>query len=192
MLLLSLSADSASATNKSRHHHRTAHRALASNFLSAIPGIGSLLGSLAEVRAKQFEELEQKPDLRERLYRLAKVEVGGQGRDAANAFFETVFNRGAARGQTVKRAVNDAGYYPRVSIRGKPYSEHEGAMFGEALDRVREGSNISGLATGNASGHVGFAGGPQTYAPGTGERYGIEGPDVGWAREMARRAREVG
>ena len=62
-------------------------------------------------------------------------------------------------------------------------------MFGEALQHVRKGSNISRLATGNASGHVGFAGGPQTFASGTGERFGIEGPDVGWARDMARRAR---
>ena len=96
----------------------------------------------------------------------------------ASAFFESVFNRAAARCQTVKRAADDADYYPRVSIRGKPYSKRDEAMFGEALRRVREGSNISRLATGNASGHVGFAGGPQTYAPGTGERYGIEGPDV--------------
>ena len=100
-----------------------------------------------------------------------------------------MFNRAAARCQTVKRAASDAGYYPRVSIRGKSYSKRDEAMFGEALQHVREGSNISRLATGNASGHVGFAGGPQTYAPGTGERYDIEGPDVGWVREMVRRAR---
>ena len=62
-------------------------------------------------------------------------------------------------------------------------------MFGEALQYVCEGSNISRLATGNASGHVGFAGGPQTFASGTGERFGIEGPDMRWARDMARRAR---
>ena len=100
-----------------------------------------------------------------------------------------MFNRSAARCQTVKRAADDVGYYPRVSIRGKPYSQRDEAMFGEALQHVREGSNISRLATGNSSGHVGFAGGPQTFASGTGERYGIEGPDVGWARDIARRAR---
>ena len=153
-----------------------------------IPGVESLLDSLAEVRAERFKELEEEPEVRERLYRLAKVEVGGQSPDAASAFFESVFNRAAARCQTVKRAADDADYYPRVSIRGKPYSKRDEVMFGEALRRVREGSNISRLATGNASGHVGFAGGPQTYAPGTGERYGVEGPDVGWVREMVRRA----
>ena len=172
--LVSLAADSGSATTNSRQPQCT---------------ITGNTDSLAEVRAERFKELEEEPEVRERLYRLAKVEVGGQSPDAASAFFESVFNRAAARCQTVKRAADDADYYPRVSIRGKPYSKRDEAMFGEALRRVREGSNISRLATGNASGHVGFAGGPQTYAPGTGERYGIEGPDVGWVREMVRRAR---
>ena len=192
--LVSLAANSGSATTNSRQPQctitgNTGHRAASSNLLSTIPGVESLLDSLAEVRAKRFKELEEEPEVRERLYRLAKVEVGGQSPDAASAFFETVFNRAVARCQTVKRAADDADYYPRVSVRGKPYSKRDEAMFGEALQRVREGSNISRLATGNASGHVGFAGGPQTYAPGTGERYGIEGPDVGWVREMVRRAR---
>ena len=189
VLLVLLAADSAFATTKSRYPHSTGHRASVPNLLSMIPGLGSLLDSLAEARTEQFKELEEQPEVRERLYRLAKVEVGGQSPYAANAFFESVFNRAAARCQTVKRAASDAGYYPRVSIRGKSYSKRDEAMFGEALQQVREGSNISRLATGNASGHVGFAGGPQTYAPGTGERYGIEGPDVRWARDMARRAR---
>jgi hypothetical protein len=186
---VSLAADSGSATTNSRQPPSTGHRATLSNLLSTIPGVESLLDSLAEARAERFKELEEEPEVRERLYRLAKVEVGGQSPDTASAFFESVFNRAAARCQTVKRAADDADYYPRVSVRGKPYSKRDEAMFGEALQRVREGSNISRLATGNASGHVGFAGGPQTYAPGTGERYGIEGPDVGWVREMVRRAR---
>jgi hypothetical protein len=50
-------------------------------------------------------------------------------------------------------------------------------MAGTAL----QGSNISNFATGNASGTVGFAGGPQTFRAG-GERFGIEGPDRGWAQ----------
>ena len=194
MRLVSLAADSGSATTNSRQPQctitgNTGYRATLSNLLSTIPGVESLLDSLAEVRAERFKELEEEPEVRERLYRLAKVEVGGQSPGAASAFFESVFNRAAARCQTVKRADDDADYYPRVSIRGKPYSKRDEVMFGEALRRVREGSNISRLATGNASGHVGFAVGPQTYAPGTGERYGIEGPDVRWARDMARCAR---
>ena len=50
------------------------------------------------------------------------------------------------------------------------------------LPALFAGSNITKYATGNASGTVGFNKGPQTAqfgGPGS-ERYGIEGPDVGW------------
>ena len=57
------------------------------------------------------------------------------------------------------------------------------AAHGATLGEVMQGSNVSGYATGNASAKVGFAGGPQTKAFG-GERFGIEGPDRGWAKHM--------
>ena len=42
-----------------------------------------------------------------------------------------------------------------------------------------QGTNLSNGATGNASGNVGFAGGPQTFQAG-GERFGREGQDAKW------------
>ena len=94
---------------------------------------------------------------------------------------ETLFNRAHARGTTLLQTMNDKGYYPAVSIKGKSFDDTDAGLMQEALGRVVSGSNISGGATGNASGKVMFAGGPQTYSPGTGERFGIEGPDIGRA-----------
>src|SRR5258705_13843364 len=48
-----------------------------------------------------------------------------------------------------------------------------------------QGSNISNYATGNASGGVGFAGGPETFRAG-GERFGIEGPDLAKVSQYAQ------
>ena len=67
VLLVSLAADSAFATTKSRYPHSTGHCASVSNLLSIIPGLGSLLDSLADVRAERFKELEEEPEVRERL-----------------------------------------------------------------------------------------------------------------------------
>jgi hypothetical protein len=57
----------------------------------------------------------------------------------------------------------------------------------EVLGAVGRGSNAANFATGNASLDVGFNRGPATanYGPrGLHENYGIEGPDMGWARTM--------
>lgn len=62
--------------------------------------------------------------------------------------------------------------------------------YADMLAKVRGGSNLSNYATGNASGTVGFAGGPQTYASG-GERFGIEGPDRAWAERMRQQAEQA-
>ena len=59
VLLVSLAADSASATTKSRHPHSTGHRASVSNLLSMISAVGSWPDSLVEVRAEQYKEVEE-------------------------------------------------------------------------------------------------------------------------------------
>lgn len=128
--------------------------------------------------------MQRSPQAAQRLMQLTEAEVGGQGPQAAQAFMESVFNRAAARGQTLDQAMNDAGYYPRVSLVGKTPSDPQ--MYSQVLGSVLQGSNLSKRATGNASGTVGFAGGPQTYSPGTGERFGIEGPDRAWAKGEAK------
>ena len=129
---------------------------------------------LANERSQFSAEL-QDPDIKQRLFSLTHQEVGNQGQTAQHAFIETVFNRAAARGQTLRRTMAHD-YYPNQSLRYVPGANYQGT-----LDAVMGGSNVSGLATGNASLDVGFAGGPQTFKAG-GERFGIEGPDRGWAR----------
>jgi len=134
--------------------------------------------NLIGIRNSQFDQLRQDPNLVGDLFSLTKREVGTQGQEAQQAFMETVFNRAAARGQSLVEAIHDANYYPRVSRQPTDLSDNEVLSFGKTLSAVGQGSNLSNGATGNASGTVGFAGGPQTYSAG-GERFGIEGPDVG-------------
>ena len=143
--------------------------------------IGLASNPLAATRSSFIDETND-PAVRERLMRLTEAEVGGQGPATTHAFMETVFNRAAARGQSLTEAMNDASYYPAVSLRGKAPTDRD--MYGKALDNVLSGSNVSNYATGNASGRVMFAGGPQTYNPGTGDRFGREGSDLGWANSI--------
>ena len=138
-------------------------------------------GHLADTRQRFGDELKD-PSVRERMMRLTEAEVGGQGPKAAQAFAESVMNRAAARGQTLTEAMGSH-YFPAGSRRGTEPTARD--TYGNALDQALGGSNISGFATGNASGKVGFGGGPQTYAPGTGERFGIEAQDFNWATRMA-------
>jgi len=126
---------------------------------------------LASTRFGFADELAD-PELRQQIYSLTDNEVGGQGPDAHQAFIETLFNRAQARGQSLYQTATDRNYYPKISFRPRP-----GADYRNNLLAALNGSDISGRATGNASGTVGFAGGPQTFAAG-GERFGIEGPDL--------------
>jgi hypothetical protein len=154
-----------------RHHHHTTEAVY-----KPLP-VGA--------RDKFARELKS-PEIKERLFRLTKVEVYHQGRKAAQAFMESVMNRADARGQTLAEAINDRHYYPAVSLRGWDPGDDR-PMFRAVLKKVLAGSNLAGFATGNASGHVGFNGGRQTYVPGTGERFGIEGTDFAWAFSMEKR-----
>jgi hypothetical protein len=156
-----------------RHHHHTAEAVY-----KPLP---------AGARDKFARELKN-PEIRERLFRLTEVEVHHQGPKATQAFMESVLNRADARGQTLAEAINDRHYYPAVSLRGWDPGDDR-PMFRAALDKVLAGSNVAGFATGNASRHVGFNGGRQTYVPGTGERFGIEGTDFAWVFSMEKRIR---
>ncbi len=118
------------------------------------------------------------PQEKAQLFANANAEVGGQGDVADRAYLESVVNRARARDVPTIAAATDRNYYPPVSIAGKPPGPERTAQLDAALTDVMSGSNYARGATGNASGTVGFAGGPQTLALGPGkERFGIEGPD---------------
>src|SRR4030095_9323867 len=126
---------------------------------------------LATVRSGFADELAD-PEVRQQIYSLTDNEVGDKGPAPHQAFIETLFNRAQKRGQSLYQAATDRNYYPKVSFRPRP-----GADYRDNLLAALNGSDISGGATGNASGSVGFAGGPQTFATG-GERAAIEGPHL--------------
>jgi hypothetical protein len=123
------------------------------------------------------------PAVRARLAAYTQAEVGGQGPEAQQAFMETIFNRAAARNQSIETTLSGS-YFPGSTHAraARGVTEAQRAQYGPMADAVLAGSNISNFATGNASGTVGFAGGPQTFAS-RGERFGIEGRDRGF---MAR------
>jgi hypothetical protein len=167
----------------------------------ANPG-GSIMGgdfgdpTLRNQRQGYLDELAD-PAVRNRLYSMTEAEVGGQGTDAAVQWQESLFNRARSRGQSLWNAMhglhskqNPEGYWPQTTLTkaDRTPSDAEAAAGEVAMRQVLMGSNRSGLATGNASGTVGFAGGPETsriIGPHgkVMERFGIEGPDIHWAQE---------
>lgn len=132
------------------------------------------------------------PAVRSRLLAITNAEVGSQGPQAQQAFMETIFNRATARGQTLDQTLRGS-YFPKTTYDAADRVMGSQAMetkYADMLAKVRGGSNLSNYATGNASGTVGFAGGPQTYAA-NGERFGIEGPDRAWAERMRQQAEQA-
>ena len=130
-------------------------------------------------RTRFLDELAN-PAVRDRLIAYTRSEVGGQGPQAQQAFMESIFNRAVARNQPLAKTLS-GDYFPAVTHQRamRPVSDAERAAYTPLVSDVLGGSNVAKYATGNASGTVGFAGGPQTAAYG-GERYGGEGPDKGW------------
>lgn len=139
---------------------------------------------LAQARAIYAQAL-QDPALAARLAGIVHAEVGGQGAQAQQAFMESVLNRGAARGLPLDKVLSGS-YFPQITYdRAARFAADPKVVgqYGGMLGPVLGGSNVANFATGNASGTVGFAGGPQVAAYG-GERFGIEGPDRKWAQAV--------
>lgn len=156
---------------------------------AASPPVDLTAAGLTQARSVFSGQLGD-PGMRRLLAASVRAEVGGQGPEAEQAYIESVFNRAAARGMTLQQAlISDArsgGYYPATTINklGAAISPDEQARIDAHVGKVLAGSNLANFATGNASHGVGFAGGPKTYDPRTGEYFGIEGPDREWARAI--------
>jgi hypothetical protein len=144
---------------------------------------------LRDARARYAAEMLKDPALRDRFISFAEAETGGQGRGAAQAWMESTLNRAASRDQTLSRALSSgSGYWPprTLGIGAQTPTDKQRDYYDPGLEYALGGSNISRLATGNASSSVGFAGGPETSrvvsSKGkTLERFGTEGRDIGWA-----------
>lgn len=156
---------------------------------AASQGVQSPLGvaGILQQRRQRFSDELSDPRVRARLMALTDAEVGGQGVQAQQAFIETLLNRADARSRSLWDTMHGS-YFPEITHRraaARTGDQRLEPKYGGVIADVGGGSNISSYATGNASGTVGFAGGPQTFAAG-GERFGIEGPDRRWAAEVRR------
>ena len=100
-------------------------------------------------RERIRKELESDPDLQRLLYASTAAEVGSQGEAAQQAYMETVTNRAAASGRSLRSILQDPGYYPD-STKAK-LNNQSPPDYNDQLNRVLAGSNITNLATDNAS-----------------------------------------
>ena len=117
----------------------------------------------------QFNDEMADPNVRNSLAAITHREVGDQGPEAQQAFVESVFNRATSRGTSVAQAISGQdGYYPRKSLLGSDGipQRNLGTLDGIISNVHTQGTNLSNGATGNASGTVGFDGGPQTFSAG--------------------------
>src|SRR5260370_25601690 len=98
--------------------------------------------TLAETRFGFSPEL-QSPDVLNRLFGITNAEVGGQGPQAAQSFLESIFNRAAARGQTLGQTLSGS-YFPAstYSRAGQPLSADARQRYEELLAPILQGSNV--------------------------------------------------
>ena len=100
-------------------------------------------------RERIRKELESDPDLQRLLYASTAAEVGGQGEAAQQAYMETVTNRAAASGRSLRSILLSPGYYPDSTK--EKLNNQSPPDYNDQLNRVLAGSNITNLATDNAS-----------------------------------------
>jgi hypothetical protein len=128
-----------------------------------------------KVNRAEFANELQNPKLIQEFAGRMKTEVGSQGNAAQIAFAETIFNRAAARHQTLEQTL--WGRYFPTSDPG----QSDNPLFFKVINKVfTDGTNISLGATGNASGTVGFGGCGRETAKFGGERFGVECQDIHW------------
>jgi hypothetical protein len=155
------------------------------------------------------------PRERELLMRYTQAEVGGQGRNAALQFMETVANRWRAEGEAAQArgqaapsitdiltnpiASGHGGnrYYPgatkfRVS---QGLTDPQRGYYGDIISQLagdpmtgQGPSNVSNYATGNESGNVRSGGAPVVSRSGGGERFVAENWTLPWYRQMTGQA----
>ena len=157
---------------------------------------GGWSSALADERAARFGKELKDPRVRDRIMAYTHAETGDNGPEAQQAFMESIFNRASARNQTLAKTLS-GGYFPPATHNkaARGVGEETRNSYAPILEDVVGGSNLSVLATGNASGGVGFGGGPTTFSssgpPGSyaakyPERVGWEGDprDARWRAKM--------
>lgn len=153
---------------------------------------GKESGLPAERLARFADELKD-PKVRQAFMGRIQSETGDQNEATRLAFTEEVFNRAMSRGQTLMQALGDAssGYYYGASrLRSQNIPEYD-----TLINKVLEGSDMTGGATGNASLDVGMGKDPETgkkiwgKSYGGYERFDMEAVDItkyGWREKYAK------
>jgi hypothetical protein len=143
--------------------------------------------ALAAARSGVMNQLARNPGLQQTLFNFANAEAGGQGPLATQAYMESVIDRAAARyNGDISRAMG-RDYHPGRTMALGRTGRASGPAGPAMLNAIARGSNVANFATGNASRGVGFAGGPQTAVygpPRQAEGFGVEGPELAWARSV--------
>jgi transposase len=125
------------------------------------PSFGALSQTLAGQRAGYMQQFQNDPALKEKMAAIALAEEGGDEK-ARMALVETALNRGASRGiKDISKVLSPAYYQPFRNgqydkalsrIRSNPALRDQ---LYQLIDKVgNEGTNVSNLATDNASGNV--------------------------------------
>lgn len=112
---------------------------------------------LAAMRLPLAEQLQNR-QTRQLLFAMTMAEVGSHGRGVQTAFMESLFNRWAARNEGKENpssleSMLRSPYYDRRSLAklNRPLSFAAQGEMADVLSDVLGGSNLSNLATGNAS-----------------------------------------
>lgn len=106
---------------------------------------------------RQFEKELEDPEVRELFRTMMQAEVGSQGSDAAVGFAETVFNRAYASKKSLKEILSSRSYYQPYQDGGfaraqRGMTDDRRQSLDQFIDKARFGSNLTNLATDNASG----------------------------------------
>jgi hypothetical protein len=108
------------------------------------------------------------------------------------AFIETLFNRSAARNQSLLKTITDKGYFPASSLTKIDVPAAHMDAYRDMVDAAKAGSNVARYGTGNAFGSVGFGGGPMVFRAPSGEKIGVEKDTLPWYNRMRRLAPDTG
>lgn len=137
-------------------------------------------------RSAYAEEMKN-PEVRKRMMALTIAEVGEGNHSAQTALMETIFNRAAARKQSLMKTMQSDYYAPfkdggynRALKKLESNPQLVKHLEDNIIPSVQGGSNVSNFATGNASGTVGFGKGGYGVSSFGGERFGVEAADRKW------------
>jgi hypothetical protein len=143
---------------------------------------------LGDLRAPIAQEFQANPDARQKLINSVYKEVQDQPQ-AWLPYIESAMNRGIARNQslvyTIDPTLPKAQRYFPYDTWPKQAPEAFAKKVNPLIDQALQGSNMAGYATGNESGDVRSKDAPIAFDPGTGERFIVENPDLGWASKLS-------